>query len=224
MPSFCKKSYFLNLFIFSVLFNFNNASLKFNIPNNRDKCFSEEMYLDGTLLVRYDLKGIENIKNEHQESVLKNIKLFVKDPTDKIIRELYLINRKGKFAFRAEKDGFYNICVRYYKTWSVKNLPNDVLLGIKLRSDYAYKEIKNSLQKKDVNDLVEQINNLKYKVVPSISSSKKEIDEEDKIAKAIISTSNLYFLLTLIQMILLFVIVFYQIFNLKRFLSSKQII
>ena len=118
-----KKSHFLHIFIFSLLFNLYYSSLKFNIPNNGDKCFSEEMYQDGTLLVRYDLKGVESIKKEHQENVLKNIKLFVKDPTDKIISELYLINRKGKFAFRAEKEGFYKICVRYYKIWSIKNLP-----------------------------------------------------------------------------------------------------
>ena len=224
MSSLFKKSHFLNIFIFSLLFNLYHFSLKFNIPNNRDKCFSEEMYQDGTLLVRYDLKGVESIKKEHQENVLNNIKLFVKDPTDKIIRELYLINRKGKFALRAEKEGFYKICARYYKTWSVKNLPQDVLLGIKLRSDYEYKEIENSLQIKDVENLVNQIKNLKYKVIPSISSSRKEIDEEDKMAKAMISTSNLYFLLTLIQVILIFIVVFYQIFNLKRFLSSKKII
>ena len=224
MSSIFKKSYFLNFFIFSLLFNFIYSSLKFNIPNNRDKCFSEEIFQEGTLLIRYDLKGIESIKNEHQENVLKNIKLFVKDPTDKIIRELYLINRKGKFALQAQKEGLYKICARYYKTWSVKNLPNDVLLGIKLRSDYLYKDIENSIQIKDVKNIVEQINNLKYKVIPSISSSKKEIDEEDKIAKAIISTSNLYIILTLLQVILIFVIIFYQIFNLKRFLSSKKII
>ena len=192
MSSLFKKSHFLNIFIFSLLFNLYYSSLKFNIPNNRDKCFSEEMYQDGTLLVRYDLKGVESIKKEHQENVLNNIKLFVKDPTDKIIRELYLINRKGKFALRAEKEGFYKICARYYKTWSVKNLPQDVLLGIKLRSDYEYKEIENSLQIKDVENLVNQIKNLKYKVIPSISSSRKDI------------------------------VVFYQIFNLKRFFVFKE--
>ena len=65
-------------------------------------------------------------------------------------------------------------------------------------------------------NLVNQIKNLKYKVIPSISSSRKEIDEEDKMAKAMISTSNLYFLLTLIQVILIFIVVFYQL-NLLEF-------
>ena len=48
---------------------YSSSSLKFNIPNNRDKCFSEEIFQEGTLLIRYDLKGIESIKNEHQEKI-----------------------------------------------------------------------------------------------------------------------------------------------------------
>ena len=104
------------------------------------------------------------------------------------------------------------------------DLPKEVLLGIKLRSDYEYMELEQGLAKKDLYEFKEQINNLKYKMIPSLSSSKNEIEEEDKIAKAIISTSNLYFMLTLIQMILIVIIGFYQIFNVKAFLSNKRII
>ena len=219
-----KISFFLYFGIFFILFNYISSSIKFNIPNNRDKCFSEEIYIDGTLLVRYDLKGIESVKKENQEKVLKNIKLFVKDPNGKILRELYLINRKGKFALRVEKEGSYAICARYYKTWSVTELPKDVVLGLKIRSDYENKQIEQSIHTNDIKNFLDKIKALKYKVIPSISSSKKEIEEEDKIAKAIISTSNLYFILTLIQLILIFIIAFYQIFNLRRFLASKKII
>ena len=224
MSKIKKFAFILQIHIFFILINYSNSSLKFNIPNNREKCFSEDIYIDGTLLIRYDLKGIESIKQENQEKVLKNIKLFVKDPNGKIVRELYLINRKDKFALRVEKEGAYTICTRYYKTWSVPELPKDVLLGLKIRSDYENKQIEQSLQTKDVKNFLEQIISLKYKVIPSISSSKKEIEEEDKMAKAIISTSNLYFTLTLIQLILIFFITFYQIFNLRRFLSSKRIL
>ena len=224
MPKIISNLFIFFLILFITLFNFSHSSLKFNIPNNRDKCFSEEIYMGGTLLIRYDLKGIESIKKEHQEKVLRNIKLFIKDPNGKIIRELYLINRKGKFALRVEKEGIYSICSRYYKTWSVSELPKEVLLGIKIRSDYEYKKIDQGLQTKDVKKFLEQINTLKYKVIPSISASKKELEEEDKIAKAIISTSDLYFILALIQLIIIFFVAFYQIFNLRKFLSSKRII
>ena len=115
---FPKNHYFIiyTFLIFTIL-KACTPSLKFNIPNNRQKCFIEEIYTNGTLLIRYDLKGIEYIKPELHEKVLKNIKLFVKDPKGKIVRELYLINPKGKFALHTDLEGFYQICSKYYKSY-----------------------------------------------------------------------------------------------------------
>ena len=222
---FSKNSTFI-IFItlmFSFL-NLSNQSLKFNIPNNREKCFTEEIYTNSTLLIRYDLKGVESIKADNQEKVLKNIKLFLKNPKGKIIKELDLLNRKGKFAIYIDMEGVYQICSRYYKTWSVTELPKDVVLGIKIRTDYEYQSIESSLEKKDLDQYWEEIRILKGKVLPSISSSKVELDEEDKMAKTIISTSKLYLKLSIIQLILIIIIAFYQIFNIKNFLMKKQII
>ena len=210
--------------LFFSFFNFCTPSLKFNIPNNRDKCFTEEIYTNGTLLIRYDLKGIELIRPEHQEKVLKNIKLFVKNPKGIIVRELYLTDRKGKFALLTDMEGTYQICSRYYKSWSITELPKDVLLGIKIRTDYDYQPLESSLEKKDIDRFLEEMRILKSKVVPSITSSKAELDEEDKMAKAIISTSKLYFNLTIVQLVLIVIIAVYQIFSVKQFLMSKQII
>ena len=170
---FSKNSTFI-IFItlmFSFL-NLSNQSLKFNIPNNREKCFTEEIYTNSTLLIRYDLKGVESIKADNQEKVLKNIKLFLKNPKGKIIKELDLLNRKGKFAIYIDMEGVYQICSRYYKTWSVTELPKDVVLGIKIRTDYEYQSIESSLEKKDLDQFWEEIRILKGKVLPSISSSK----------------------------------------------------
>ena len=222
---FSKNSTFI-IFItlmFSFL-NLSNQSLKFNIPNNREKCFTEEIYTNSTLLIRYDLKGVESIKADNQEKVLKNIKLFLKNPKGKIIKELDLLNRKGKFAIYIDMEGVYQICSRYYKTWSVTELPKDFVLGIKIRTDYEYQSIESSLEKKDLDQFWEEIRILKGKVLPSISSSKVELDEEDKMAKTIISTSKLYLKLSIIQLILIVIIAVYQIFNIKNFLLKKQII
>ena len=222
---FSKNSTFI-IFI-TLMFSFLNLSnqyLKFNIPNNREKCFTEEIYTNSTLLIRYDLKGVESIKADNQEKVLKNIKLFLKNPKGKIIKELDLLNRKGKFAIYIDMEGVYQICSRYYKTWSVTELPKDVVLGIKIRTDYEYQSIESSLEKKDLDQFWEEIRILKGKVLPSISSSKVELDEEDKMAKTIISTSKLYLKLSIIQLILIIIIAFYQIFNIKNFLMKKQII
>ena len=224
MSQFSNNLFALSLINFFTLLSFSNCSLKFNIPNNRDKCFMEEIFMEGTLLIRYDLKGVESIKKEQQEKVLNNIKLFVKDPKGKTIHELYLTDPKGKFALRLDKEGMYTICTKYYKTWKMMELPKEVVLGIKIRTDYENKDLEQSLHAKDVWEFMSKISTLKYQVYPTIHSAKKEIDEEDKMAKAIISTSNLYFTLSLIQIILIFLIAFYQIFNLKKYLSSKNVI
>ena len=219
MPKF-----FLTIFFFFCLFSFSYSSLKFNIPNNREKCFAQELYLQGTLLVRYDLKGIELIKPEYQEKAIKNIKIFVKNEKGKNIHELFLNSPKGKFAVYIKDKGMYFICAKYHKTWSLQELPKDVMLGIKIRSDYDYKEIEGSIQKKDLDDFIGSMMIVKRNIIPSIAVSKMELDEEDKTAKAIISTSTLYFNLTIVQMILIIIIAFYQIFNLRKFLASKRII
>ena len=217
-------SFIFYITIIFTLFNLSKQSLKFNIPNNREKCFTEEIYTNGTLLIRYDLKGVETIRQEHQEKVLKNIKLFVKNPKGNIIRELYLIDRKGKFALFTDMEGTYQICSRYYKSWSITELPKEVLLGIKIRTDYDYQPLEESLEKKDIDHFLEEMRVLKSKVLPSITSSKIELDEEDKMAKAIISTSKLYFNLAIVQLVLIIIIAVYQIFSVKNFLKSKQII
>ncbi len=155
---------------------------------------------------------------------MKNIKLFVKNPKGKIIKELNLFERKGKFALYIDMEGVYQICSRYYKTWSITELPKDVVLGIKIRTDYEYQSLEASLEKKDLDKFWEELRILKGKVFPSISSSQVELDEEDKMAKTIISTSKLYLKLSIIQLILIIIIAVYQIFNIKNFLLKKQII
>ena len=219
-----KQNLFFYFILFFSLIYISQSSLKFNIPNNREKCFVEEIFHNGVLLIRYHLKGIESVKKEYQEKVLQNIKLFVKDPKGNMIRELYLINRKGKFALHIEMEGSYHICTKYYKIWAVTELPKDVVLGIKIRTDYDHKSLEESLEKKDVNQFLDEMRALRSKVIPSITSSKIELDEEDKMAKAIISTSKLYFKLTIVQLVLIVIIAIYQIFRLKKFLTSKQII
>ena len=212
------------IFYLFCLFSNSYSSLKFNIPNNREKCFAQELYLEGTLMVRYDLKGIESIKPEFQEKAIKNIKIFVKNEKGKNIHELFLNSPKGKFVVHIQDSGIYFICAKYHKTWSLQELPKDVMLGIKLRNDFDYKEIEGSIHKKDLDDFIGSMMVVKRNVIPSIHVSKMELDEEDRTAKAIISTSTLYFKLTIVQMILIIIIAFYQIFNLRKFLASKRII
>ena len=98
------------------------------------------------------------------------------------------------------------------------------MLGIKIRTDYDYQPLETSLEKKDLDHFWDEMRILKSKMIPSITSSKSELDEEDKMAKTIIHTSKLYLKLTIIQLILIIIIAVYQIFSIKNFLLTKQII
>ena len=218
------KLYNILIIFFLSLFGSINSSLKFNIPNNREKCFTEDIVMHGTLLIRYDLNGMNLLKPEYQEKTMKNIKIFVKNPKGKIIHETFLETRKGKFALHVTDNGNHYICARYYKTWAVTDLPKEIVLGIKIRSDYNYKDLDQSLHKVDVNNFLLKMLDVGKNIIPSIATSRTELDEEDKIAKAIISSTHLYLKLTLIQLILIFIIAFYHIFHIRKFLYSKRLI
>ena len=65
------KHFYILLIIFSFL-NLIDCYLKFNIPNYRDKCFQQDLYVAGALQVRYHLSGFEkDFKAKDQEDLLK---------------------------------------------------------------------------------------------------------------------------------------------------------
>ena len=59
---------------------------------------------------------------------------------------------------------------------------------------------------------------------PSLQAGKKEIEEEDKIAKSIFDSINLYFALSLIQLVIILLISVTALFNFRNFFKSKSII
>ena len=143
----------LSFYLFLSLFIFIDSSLKFNIPTYRDKCFSQEIYIEGTLLVRYDLTGFEDdFKGIEQEELFKNIKIFIKDENGYRVYETELKNRKDKFAVLLKNPGVYQICTRYFRPRRGREMPNKVLMGLKIRNDYHYTKLEEGLLKEDVNN------------------------------------------------------------------------
>lgn len=212
------------LLIISII-NSINSFLRFNIPNNRDKCFLEELFVEGTVLIKYHLYGLEEaFKKESQSEILRNIKIFIKNSKGKVIHETFLSKIRDKYAIHLTEPDQYFVCARFYKSWSKTDLPESVQLVIKIRSDYDYKELDKSLQKEDVQNFETRIKEIISETVPSIESAKKELVEEDNTAKDIIGCSNAYYKLTIVQLIIIFIISFYNIINFKNFLSSKRVI
>ena len=212
-------------FLFLSSISFIHSSLKFNIPSYRDKCFGQEFYMEGTLLIRYDLTGFENdYKGNDQVELFKNIKIFIKNENGKIINETELKSRKEKYAVFIPERGHYLICARYFRPRRSRDLPSSVLLGLKIRNDYHYKRLDDSLLKEDVNNFWRKIRDIKRDMRPSLEASRLELKEEDKTAKSMISSINIYYILCCIQLVVILVITMCTIFSFQEFFKKKSII
>ena len=217
-----KINIFIYIYLILISFNLIKSSLKFNIPAYRDKCFQEEIYIEGTILIRYDLTGFEKyFQGKEQTELFKNIKVFIKNSNGKKIYETELKSRKDKFAIYLEEPGVYLICTRYFKPHRGKELPGSVLMGLKIRNDYSYKELEQSLHKSDIKDFWKRIRNIKQNMYPTIQAEKNEIEEEDKTAKSMISSINTYYTLCLIQLIIILLFTGFTLFSYRSFFKDK---
>ena len=216
---------FFSIFLILTFFNYINSSLKFNIPSYRDKCFQIEVYIKGTLLIRYDLTGFENyFKGEEQKELFNNIKVFVKNEKNQNIYETSLKSRKDKFAILLNEPQVYKVCARYFKPNRGRELPGFVMMGLKIRNDYQYTDIDNTLYKDDVKDFWKKIRDIKKDLGPSIEAAKSEINEEDKTAKSMISSFKIYYKLCCIQLVIIIIVTVYTLVTYQDFFKKKSLI
>ena len=217
--------YLTQFLILICLFNIISSYLKFNVPSDRDKCYSQEFYIEGTLLVKYDLSGYEKDFNEkEQQNLFKNIKVFITNEHNKNIYETELKSRKEKFVLQIKEPGHYQICARYYKPRRGRELSKKILMALKIRSDYDYKEFKEALKREDVDKFWDSIMALKREIRPSIEAAKIELNEEDKTAKSIISSINTYYKCCVIQLVIVIILNIFIVVSYKDYFKEKSII
>ena len=213
------------MILFLLLFNLIETSLKFNIPTYREKCFSQEVYVEETILVKYDLTGFEkHYQGDAQNELFKSIKIFIKNEKNKIIYETELKSRKEKFAVFLKERGNYQICTRFFRPRRGRELPSSVLMGLKIRNDYQYTNLDESLHREDVNNFWRKIRDIKKAIRPSIEASKLELNEEDKTAKSIIGSVNTYYKLCCLQLVIIVVMTLHIIFTYQEFFKKNSII
>ena len=221
-----RECIFLSFFLMLISFNYIKSSLKFNIPSNREKCFQQEIYLEGTLLIRYDLTGIEKYFKGQQEQyqLFQNIHIKIKNEKGNDVYISELKGRKDKFAIYLKYTGIYQICVYYNRPYNLRDLPDDILMGLKIRSDYHYTEIEKSLHKNDIKDFWNRIKAIKRDIFPSIEAEKKEIEEEDITTKSMINSIYTYYYLCLLQLIIVIIMIIFTLGNFKKYFKSISII
>ena len=214
-----------NIFLLFISFYFIKSSLKFNIPSYRDKCFQHDQYLPGALLLRYDLSGYDQyFKGPEERELFNNIKIFVKNQSGKNVFETTLKGKKDKIVVFLREADNYLVCARYYKPRRGKELPGNVLMGLKIRSDYDYTDVENSLHKEDINNFWKKIRLIKKDMQPSIESAKQELQEEDKTAKSMISSINTYYKLCCVQLVIILVLTIYIVVTYQDFFKKKSLI
>ena len=215
-----------NFLIFISIFNEIKSYLKFNIPSDYDKCFEKEVYSEGSILIKYDLTGYDKeFKNENeQKNLFKNIKIFIKNKKNKNIYETELKSRKEKLAVKLQGPDRFKICARYNKPYRGRELNKDILLALKLTSNYDYKELNVNLKKSDVSNFWEKIYSIKRDMRDSIEAAKSEINDEDSSAKSMISSINLYYKLCCIQLSVIILLTIFNLWSYKDYFKKISLI
>ena len=215
-----------NFLILISIFNEIKSYLKFNIPSDYDKCFEKEVYSEGSILIKYDLTGYDKeFKNENeQKNLFKNIKIFIKNKKNKNIYETELKSRKEKLAVKLQGPDRFKICARYNKPYRGRELNKDILLALKLTSNYDYKELNVNLKKSDVSNFWEKIYSIKRDMRDSIEAAKSEINDEDSSAKSMISSINLYYKLCCIQLSVVVLLTIFNLWSYKDYFKKISLI
>ena len=215
-----------NFLILISIFNEIKSYLKFNIPSDYDKCFEKEVYSEGSILIKYDLTGYDKeFKNENeQKNLFKNIKIFIKNKKNKNIYETELKSRKEKLAVKLQGPDRFKICARYNKPYRGRELNKDILLALKLTSNYDYKELNVNLKKSDVSNFWEKIYSIKRDMRDSIEAAKSEINDEDSTAKSMISSINLYYKLCCIQLSVIILLTIFNLWSYKDYFKKISLI
>ena len=215
----------LSFLLIIIQINIIHCSLKFNIPNYRDKCFQQELYIGGAIQVRYDLSGHEKyFQGQELQELFKNIKIFIQSEKGKKIYETSLKSRKDKFVVHIKEPDVYYICARYYKPNRGREIPGDVVMGLKIRNDFYWTDLKKSIHQEDVQHFWKKIRDVKKDMFPTIESAKQEIKEEDDTAKMMVSSINTYHKLAIIQLIIIIIFSSLTVYKYKDYFKKKSII
>ena len=86
------------------------------------------------------------------------------------------------------------------------------------------KHINDTLKKDDVNNFWKRINDIKKDLRPSIQASLLELNEEDKTAKSIISSINIYYKLCFLQLAVIICLTGYNLYSYKDYFKKLSII
>ena len=206
--------YFLFIFFLNNIF----CSLKFKIPKKTEKCFIQQIFLDTSVLIRFDLSGIEQTEKNLLQNIYDNLQIYIKNQNLTIVYKEPIKKPKGKFVQFIKIPGIYYICSLYEGNYNENDFPKNLLFGIKISNEFESKDIDKALNKDSLEIFNKKIKKINNELIPSMNLQKNEIVEEDETSKKIINSSNWYFNLTVIQILIIILVAIYYVLQFKKYL------
>ena len=105
-----------------------------------------------------------------------------------------------------------------------KDLNNNILMALKLSTDYDIKYLDDGLKKTDVFNFWEKIFTLYKEMRSSIEAAKLELNEEDNTAKSMIYSINLYYKLCWIQLSVIILLTIFNLWSYKDYFKKLSLI
>ena len=116
----------------------------------------------------------------------------------------------------------YRICTTYNASW---NTPHRIFMSIKISSDNMdHPKLEEALKKEHLDPVHEKARQILEEGKKITEYQVDELNLEDTNAQEQISTSRTYYMMTIIQVLIVMGLGLYQVFSFRKYLSSHDLI
>ena len=226
----------LHLILLSTLiiasFYLADCTLQFEISPDRQRCYVEELFKGSVMMVKWKIVGIDEpdmaksknyILNILETEFLDSIAIVLShETTGQILRNNRLTTERGKLSYTSLEEGQYKTCIVYHGGWTV---PYSVLMSLKINSDNMDEpNIKVAIKTQDLDPLQKKTKSILDSGRAIVLRQKSELEQEDEAAYQQIDSTKKYYYMTLVQILVVFVLGFYQLINFRKFLGANHVI
>ena len=162
--------------------------------------------------------------NNFIAQTLKNIQLTISDEeTGTLLLKEFPKEYKGKVSFHAEKEGRYNICIQFATSWRSTHLP--LFFSMKVGSENMDEpKLDLSLKKEHLDTVHDKARQILQEAKGIVDIQQIELENEDDNARHLINTTKSYYSICVLQIVFVISLGLYQVFSLRKYLSSNYLI
>ena len=212
-----KIEYFILIFI--TLFSYSKALYR-SLYLNRQKCYKDHYYSEMNVIMQLKIEDydLDFSMKKDDRFIIKLFQKGIEEP----IQIFQTGKRKSKFSYSISNSGEYIICI----TSTDKNLYKDrsyiQLNFITESSEDAISDINEVAKMKDFNIVDEKIKKIMKKTENIEKMQKYQIKNEDDFAQNQMNSSQILFIVTIIQLVICVIIGVYHFFSMKKIFKQKM--